>query len=82
MYKERALTDKSVVISGAKKIGEVYKRARGVHVWNKNFAILSGNYIYFFENKRDKDFKESFWVQNSVLEEKGEELGMQNAFSV
>ena len=82
MYKETALTDKNVVINGAKKIGEIYKRSRGVHVWKKNFAILSGNYIYFFDNKRDKEYKEFFWVQNSVLEGKGEELGMQNAFSV
>jgi hypothetical protein len=79
---EKAATEKTQVMSNAKKIGELYKRGRGVHVWNKYFAVLSGNYIYLFENKKDKDYKEYFRVKNSVLEERGEEFGMKNAFSV
>ena len=73
---------KSDLITNAKKVGELYKRRRGLDTWDKYYVILSGSYLYFYEKSKDKNYYTYLYIRGISINEVDDSFGMNNAFHV
>ncbi len=64
---EEIITEKTQLMKNAKKIEQVYTRSKGINQWNKKLCILSGSYLYFFENAMAQKYESVFYLKNSKI---------------
>ena len=64
---EMMQTEKTALMSNAKKIGSVWRRSHGKHTWEKYYAVLSGSYIYFFANQKEIQYTKYQYIRSSKI---------------
>ncbi|EAR90561.2 PH domain protein (macronuclear) [Tetrahymena thermophila SB210] len=75
--------EKNLLLKNSTKIGIIYKRGNALKTWEKYNGILSGGYLYLFENPKDLKPVEYIWVKNSTITPMDENLvGFNSAFNV
>ena len=74
-------TEKSEVMKQAKKIGIIYEQTKSSEA-KKFIGVLSGGYIYLYENKKDVDYNQYYYVKNAKLTRQYETIHPHKEFSV
>lgn len=62
--KQRA-NEKSEVMKGSRKIGIIYEQSKAPI---KYIAVLTGSYLYLYQDKKDVQYKTYFYIKNSKYE--------------
>lgn len=65
----------------AKKIGILYEQSKDNDA-KKYIAVLSGSYLYFYENKRDNEYCQYYYVKNAKFNIIKETLPTQKQFAL
>lgn len=52
----------------ADKFGQIYLQGNPVKTWDNYTAVISGGYIYFFQNAKDSTAQNYKWIKNSKIE--------------
>lgn len=80
---ENVELEKNKLLKNSTKSGIIYKRGNAIKTWQKYNGVLSGGYLYLFDNSKDLKPSEYVWIRNSVISKMDENLvGFKNAFNV
>jgi hypothetical protein len=64
---QNLIEGKQTVMSKAKLISTVKKRGKNIKLWAKRYAVISGNYIYFYRESKDLVEEESLFLKDTQI---------------
>ncbi|EGR30928.1 PH domain protein [Ichthyophthirius multifiliis] len=80
---EKVVATKQQLLKNSIKTGIVFKRSSKLKNWEKFTAVLSGGYIYFFDNPKATVPEDYAWVKDSTITRQDENfVGFKNAFHI
>ena len=68
--------EKSEILKSAALISKLNKKGTGVQSWYKYLAVLSGPYIYFFNNEKETFASSYFYVKDCDIVDVSGEIGV------
>ena len=60
--------EKRTIMKNAKKFGEIWVKTNVINTWVKFYGCLSGNYIYFFQNPKDKKSQKKIYARGLTVQ--------------
>ncbi|CAD8167119.1 unnamed protein product [Paramecium pentaurelia] len=74
--------EKSKLIKYSSCKGILRKRGKFLRSWSSYFAVLSGWYIYLYQNESDVDYNQYVGLRDVVVSEAQQDIGVQNSFKI
>ncbi|CAD8164451.1 unnamed protein product [Paramecium pentaurelia] len=74
--------EKSKLIKYSSCKGILRKRGKFLRSWSSYFAVLSGWYIYLYQNESDVDYNQYVGLRDVVVSESQQDIGVQNSFKI
>ncbi|CAD8160815.1 unnamed protein product [Paramecium octaurelia] len=74
--------EKSKLIKYSSCKGILRKRGKFLRSWSSYFAVLSGWYIYLYQNESDLDYNQYVGLRDVVVSEAQQDIGVQNSFKI
>lgn len=62
------IQQKGDIMKKAAKIGVVHIKDSLTGIWKKYIAVMSENYIYLYNDKKDQTYRAYYYIKNAVVE--------------
>ena len=74
--------EKEKVMKKAKLISVVRKRGSNIKIFSKRYAIISGNYLYFYRESTDLIEEESLFLKDAIIKDVSDKVGEKYALEL